>query len=308
MISEQIDLPSHLRDGWLMRRFYSLILCLCSLLTAPAYASNVLDRSGLAPTFTEEFDTLRNYVEDPKTRLGTGIWRRNFGYKWCDIDDVKNHSLIWNEEEQLYVDPSFAGDSGKPLGLEAASVKDGILRITATKAPADAPYGYKYFSGLLTSEPSFSQTYGVFEIRAKLPKGKGLWPAFWLLPVSKKWPPEIDVMEVLGDKITQYHTTLHSKASGKHEMSPFPPHATPDLSADFHTYAVDWGPKEIVFYFDEAEVARSPTPADMHQPFYMLINLAVGGKWPGSPDASTAFPATMEVDWVRAWARTDYHK
>jgi len=286
-----------------MRLFLSLIFVFCALHFSSALAAGTLNRDGLTQTFVDEFDSLRNYVEDAKTRKGSGIWRRNFGYTWCAIDDVKNHSLIWNNEEQLYVDPTFAGDSGKPLGLEAASVKDGILHITATKAPADAPYGYKYYSALLTSEPSFSQTYGVFEIRAKLPKGKGLWPAFWLLPISKKWPPEIDVMEVLGDKITEYHTTLHSKASGKHEMKNFPPHATPDLSTEFHTYTVDWGPKEIVFYFDDAEVARAPTPADMHQPFYMLINLAVGGKWPGSPDASTVFPATMEVDWVRVWRR-----
>lgn len=281
--------------------FYALLMAVFMPMGAYANTGDVLDRSGLTLRFADEFDRLSSYQEDPQTRKGEGVWRRNFGYRWCGVDDAKNHSLIWNGEQQLYVDPSFQADGDHPLGLETTTVRDGVLNITADKAPPATPYGYRYISGLITSEPSFSQTYGLFEIRAKLPKGKGLWPAVWLLPVSKKWPPEIDIMEMLGDRPTRYYTTLHSKASGTHEQSHIPAHEGVDLSADFHTYAVDWGAQEMVFYFDDREVARAPTPEDMHQPFYVLINLAVGGKWPGNPDDSTVFPATLQVDWVRVW-------
>lgn len=281
--------------------FWLSISCIAS--PAQAAVGDALNREGLVATFSDEFDRFDPYIEQGEDK-GTGIWRTNFGYRWAALNDVKNHSLIWNNEEQLYVDPSFEGTGNTPLGLSALKVESGVLTITASRAPdIKALSGYHYLSGLITSEPRFTQTYGVFEMRAKLPKGKGLWPAFWLLPASKEWPPEIDVMEVLGDRVTQYHTTLHSKADGKPVMSSIAPHPVPDLSAEFHTYGVEWGEKEIVFYFDDHEIARTPTPADMHQPFYMLANLAVGGKWPGSPDASTVFPAVMQIEWIRAWRR-----
>lgn len=269
-----------------------------------AAPGDALNRTGLEASFADEFNSF-SWLEESSEGKRPGTWRTNFGYSWTTLDDVKNHSLVWNNELQLYVDPQFRGTGKKPLGLSAISVQNGILSITADRAPNIPELsGYRYISGLITSENSFSQTYGVFEMRAKLPRGQGLWPAFWLLPTSKKWPPEIDVMEVLGQNINQYVTTLHSKVEGKHVMTKIPAHAVPNLSADFHTYGVEWGPKEIVFYFDDREVAREPTPADMHQPFYMLANLAVGGKWPGNPDASTPFPATMQIDWIRAWKRT----
>jgi beta-glucanase (GH16 family) len=143
-------------------------------------------------------------------------------------------------------------------------------------------------------------------MRAKLPKGRGLWPAFWLLATDRSWPPEIDVMEVLGHEPSKLYTTLHTAETGTNTRSDIPAHNIPDSSAGFHTYAVEWGPADIVFYFDDKEIARRPTPADMHKPFFMLINLAVGGGWPGSPTASTVFPAVYEIDWVRAYKRSSY--
>jgi len=139
-------------------------------------------------------------------------------------------------------------------------------------------------------------------MRARMPGGRGLWPAFWLLPVDRSWPPEIDVLEILGNDPTTLHTNAHSKASGKHTDAPSVIRL-PDTSAGFHSYAVDWEADEIRWYFDGVEVARVPTPPDMHKPMYMLVNLAVGGHWPGSPDASTSFPAVLAIDWIRAYRR-----
>ena len=111
---------------------------------------------------------------------------------------------------------------------------------------------------MITTLHSFSQRYGYFEMRAKLPRGKGIWPAFWLLPQDLSWPPEIDIMESIGDPNTVY-VTAHSttkKAEG----------IKVGVKGDgFHTFAVAWDPKLIVWYVDGAEVGRQPTPADMNK-------------------------------------------
>ena len=153
---------------------------------------------------------------------------------------------------------------------------------------------YAYMSGVITTQPSFSQTYGYFEMRAKLPRGKGLWPAFWLLPLDQSWPPEIDVMESIGDP-SQVYVTTHSKTT---KAPGFEPKIAPD---EFHTFAVSWDASDVIWYIDGKEVGRHATPADMHKPMFMLANLAVGGNWPGRPDASTRFPATYEIDYIRAY-------
>jgi beta-glucanase (GH16 family) len=126
------------------------------------------------------------------------------------------------------------------------------------------------------------------------------------LPKDKSWPPEIDIMEMLGNETTKFYTTLHTKTGEVKTKSDIPAHVVPDLSAGFNTYAADWGPDEIIFYFNDREIARRPTPPDMHKDKYILINLAVGGEWPGSPTAQTPFPAAMEIDWVRAYQRDAY--
>jgi hypothetical protein len=153
----------------------------------------------------------------------------------------------------------------------------------------------------LETAHSFSQTYGYFEMRAELPAGQGLWPAFWLLPANGTWPPELDVMEMLGNEPNRVYQTAHSGATGTHTMVSSSA-VVSDTSAAFHTYGVDWEPDLITWYVDGQQVFQSATPADMNQPMYMIANLAVGGDWPGSPDGSTAFPATMQIDYIRAYA------
>lgn len=282
-----------------------LALALTALFSTSAVALDgaPLDRSTLVQTFGDEFNRFSWYAEGDVKMKGGGTWRTNFGYTWVPVNDEKNHTLIWNKEQQIYVDPGFTGTNSKALGLTAFSVKNGILTITANRTANPFLYGYKYTSGLITTEPTFTQTYGVFEIRAKFPKGKGFWPAFWLLPVDKSWPPEIDILEILGHEPTKYYTTIHSNETGVHTKSDIPVHIIPDSSAGFHNYAVEWGPQEIVFYFDDKEVGRRPTPSDLNKPCYLLLNLALGGDWAGSPDVTTRFPGVMQVDYIRAYQR-----
>jgi len=148
--------------------------------------------------------------------------------------------------------------------------------------------------------------YGYFEMRARLPRGRGLWPAFWLANENMAWPPEIDVVEMLGNAPTMIYFSTHYKLNGKN-VSRTESFRVADTSADFHTYGVDWQPSSIVYYFDGKPVALYPTPADMTSPMYMIASFAVGGpsSWPGSPDSSTEFPAHMYIDYIRAYASRD---
>ena len=136
-------------------------------------------------------------------------------------------------------------------------------------------FAHDYISGAINSYP-FSQTYGYFELRGRLPAGRGLWPAFWLMPVDMSWPPEIDVMEVLGQEpTTDFHHRAFPQAGKGHLDRVW--NKTVDLSADDHLFGVDWGPERIRFYVDRRLVFSEPTPEDCHEPFYIIANLAVGG-------------------------------
>ena len=258
-----------------------------------------LDRSQYSPTFTDEFDALSLDLEDGQSK---GVWRTNFGY-----GGVHSRTLVNNGELQVYADRLFSGTGSTSLKLDPFRIADGKLDIVAEPLNEDLrrlTWGLSYSSGLLTTKASFSQMYGLFEIRAKLPKGKGLWPAFWLLPENRAWPPELDVLEVLGDNMRKLYVSWHSNVGGKHTADS-KAIEVPDMSAEFHTYSVVWEKDTLMWFFDDVQVASRSTPEDFHLPMYMLINLAVGGGWPGSPDKTTQFPAKYTIDWVRAYARRD---
>ncbi|MCC7022511.1 MAG: glycoside hydrolase family 16 protein [Thermomicrobiales bacterium] len=180
---------------------------------------------------------------------------------------------------------------------DAFRLKNGHLSIVARPSQGGS---HAYDSGLISSHDSFAPEYGRFEIRCKIPQGKGLWPAFWLLPLDTSWPPEIDVFEALGDDPETVHLTAHWSDGGVHRQkgSEF---TGPDFSEDFHTFAVEWTPETLTWFVDGVkrhEVSgRSPSG-----PMYLLANLAVGGDWPGAPDASTRFPASFDIDYIRAYA------
>jgi hypothetical protein len=192
------------------------------------------------------------------------------------------------------------------------SIAHDALVITADRTPAamrpliPESFAHDYISGAISSYP-FSQTYGYFEMRGRVPAGRGLWPAFWLLPVDMSWPPEIDVMEVLGQEPTRIFTTVHSRKFSTGTQIGFGT-KTVDLSADDHLFGVDWGPERIRFYVDRKLVFTQPTPEDCHKPFYIIANLAVGGptSWPHAPDASTPFPAHFRIASIQAWRRGRY--
>lgn len=175
---------------------------------------------------------------------------------------------------------------------------------------------WEYTSGRILTKGRFAHQYGRFEARIKVPYGQGIWPAFWLLGEDIEtagWPRcgEIDIMENIGREPSMIHGTMHGPGySGSGGIGA--PYCLPQGRAadDFHVYAVEWEPEAIRWYFDD-ELYQTRTVADLRQkenwvfnhPFFIILNVAVGGYWPGKPDETTVFPQRMEVDYVRVYER-----
>lgn len=200
------------------------------------------------------------------------------------------------------------------------SAMDGAGNLVITARNNDAAryqcwYGTcRYTSARLLTKGKFTQAYGKFEARIQLPRGQGIWPAFWMMGDdldSAGWPGagEIDVMEYLGHDQDTVYGTIHgpgySGAGGPSASYSLP--AGQSFADGFHTFAIEWSPNTITWLVD-GNAYRTRTPADIggnrwvfDHPFFMLLNLAVGGNWPGYPDASTQFPQQLKVDYVKVF-------
>jgi len=252
-----------------LRRTIVLTLLL-ALVIGPAGCASPAQRPGWKLTFDDEFD-------------GGGLDLK----KWNPNDPWGRER---NDELQAYVTNAF-------------QVGGGFLRIQAEKR--EAFYSGKQrsiTSGMMTTYGNFSQEYGRFEIRCRVPKGKGMWPAFWLLPDPLGWPPEIDVLEILGHEPDKIYMTHHYLDAQKKHQSHGGSWRGPDFSAGFHEFAVEWSPQRIAWFVDGVERFRSEDSIPKGK-MYLLVNLAVGGGWPGAPDAQTKFPSALEVDYVRVYQK-----
>jgi beta-glucanase (GH16 family) len=206
-----------------------------------------------------------------------------------------------NQELQYYTD--------RP---ENVVINNGIMVITAQQENFQ---GSSYTSARLLTKNKFSQTYGRFEARIRVPYGQGIWPAFWMLGVpdgpDEIWPSlgEIDIMEIRGQEPTKLIGSLHGPGySGGEAISKEYVLQNDRLDTGFHIYGIEWGPDYVNHYVDDVLYSQI-TPDDLpegstwvfNNDFYILINLAVGGTFVGSPNAETVFPQTMLVDYVRAY-------
>jgi beta-glucanase (GH16 family) len=175
----------------------------------------------------------------------------------------------------------------------------------------------QYTSARLITKGKFEQKYGRFEARLKVPRGQGLWPAFWMLGNNIDtvgWPTcgEIDIMENIGREPTIVHGTVHGPgySGGGSIGAAFSLPGNPAFADDFHVYATEWSENSIRFYVD-GNLYRTITPNNLpagaqwvfDHPFFMILNVAVGGQWPGNPDATSVFPQTMMIDYVRVYKR-----
>jgi hypothetical protein len=237
---------------------------------------------------SDEFNEFSWYAEGLNNRpTGGRTWRTNFGY--APVQHLGSRTLGSNGELQVYTDRGFRGTAPAPLGIHPFRIVNGNLEIVGDKGPENVRRfisNYEY-TGLITSQFCFSQAYGVFEMRAH---AKGTRIVANVLALAKGWfvPPEIDILEILGHEPAVLHTNAHSKASGTHTDAPAVIRVA-DTSADFHSYAVEWQKDEIRWYFDGFEVARAPTPEDMHKP------MVSSKSWLG---AMAAKLAVVEPRWL----------
>ncbi len=276
-----------------------------------------IQRPGWTLVWQDEFDA----PEIDRTKwdfdLGNGFY------------DYRVHQWVpgWGNEELQY----YTGDP------ENVQLRDSCVHIRAVKAPL---HGCGYTSARLKTKARdgrvlFSKLYGRIEVRARVPWGKGLWPAIWMLPVDDKYggwaaSGEIDLMEIVGPEPHEVLNSLHFGSSYPRRSLITTTHRLPGDStvADWHTYAVEWEPGEVRFFVDEvqtctyrhwwscsrldpaqggqgveaaSEADLNPWPAPFDQPFYLLMNVAVGGNFPGHPNPETRFPAELVVDYVRVY-------
>lgn len=194
----------------------------------------------------------------------------------------------------------------------------GNLVIRVIKEPHTGPDGIarEYTSARLVTKGKFVQRYGRFEARIKMPAGQGIWPAFWALGDNINevgWPDcgEIDIMEAIGREPTVNYGSLHGPgySGGDSYTAGYMLPERGRFADDFHVFAVEWEPNEIRFYVDEVMYYRKTAESMngkkwvFNRPFFMLLNVAVGGNWPGSPDETSKYPQEMLVDYVRVYQK-----
>ena len=259
-----------------------------------------------------------NYKKDPETPELEGyniLWSDEFSGSTLDED-------IWNREERI---PGWTNNELQEYtdSPDNSFVRDGKLVLRGIKSEKDGkPY---YTSGKVNSMSKAQFTYGKVVVSAKVPEGQGLWPAIWMMPQDEgfygQWPKcgEIDIMEVLGSSVNKAYGTVHY-GMPKGEQQGFVELKNGSFADGFHEYSLEWEPGEMRWYIDgelyltvndwysapegEEEWAF---PAPFNQPFFVQMNLAIGGTWPGNPDATTDFSkAEFEIDYVRVYQKPEY--
>lgn len=241
-----------------------------------------LDLAGYHLTFDQEFTNPAGFTPTPDGSAGFKTQ-----YDWG------GRTVPNNKEAEFYSDPS--------IGVNPFSVQSGELTITAQPSiPGERSDGMPYTSGMITTQTSFSQHGGYFEMRAEVPGGQGLWPAFWMLPTTGDYP-EMDIMEDpnLGPT-DQYwlHATAPSGGGGGYVQGGTP------LASGYHTYGALWTDQTITFYFDQRAIAEVSTPAAFATlKMYMIADLAIGGvdSWPATPGPGS-IPAQLKIDYIRAYS------
>lgn len=272
-----------------------------------------------------------------ETSKGSDVSASESSKDGASVPQLDGYNLLWNDEfdgdvmdESIWnYEPREPGWTNAELqeytvGTENVFVRDGKLVIKAIKTVDENGNDY-YTSGKVTTQRKKDFMYGKVVVSAKVPEGQGLWPAIWMMPTEEEfygqWPRcgEIDIMEVLGNQVDTSYATIHYGA----------PHAeqqgmkvlTEGTFADsFHEYSVEWEPGEMRFYVDDELIhtvndwftaeeggEEFPYPAPFNQTFFVQLNLAVGGTWPGNPDETTDFDkAEFEIDYVRVYQKPFY--
>ena len=239
-------------------------------------ASQTENLAGWTLSFSDEFNG---------SQLNTNKWDTT--YMW---GGNSARTLPGNDEMEVYWDNQFVETNG-------------VLRIRGDKLDT-VWYGstYHYASGLIDTYEKFSQPYGYFEMRAQLPHGNSLWPAFWMMYNYPYWPPEVDILEVLDSEEEEPHQGAIQNGNGSY----FGQFTTAfNTTTAYHVYSLEWSPQYLTYYLDGQQIAQTSVPTNMPAPMQILANLAIGGLGTIPPDATTVFPAYMNIDYIRVWTRTN---
>ena len=287
----------------------------------PAPSITVTETTTPDPTVTEPFLPPTPIVSNTPQSTTTPsadwklVWADEFNQPDGSPVNAKNWSFEtggggWgNNELECYTDRTAN-----------ASVQNGELVIKSTP---ENYLGCAYTSARLVTKGKADWTYGRFEIKAKLPQSKGLWPAIWMLPTDNAyggWPDsgEIDIMELLGDKPYKIYGTLHygsphTSQGGEYDLTGSSATGGASFADDFHVFSFEWEPQEMRWFVDgflyfsthvwNTSGPEGDFPAPFNRRFHLVLNVAVGGAWPGSPDETTTWPQSMTVDYVRVYKK-----
>jgi beta-glucanase (GH16 family) len=246
---------------------------------------------------------------------GADNWNPGAGWTLVWADEFSGPSIDGNN---WVYDVGAGGWGNNELQTYTSSssnsyIENGSLVIKAIKNKN------KYTSARLKTQGKHSWTYGKVAARIRLPYGQGIWPAFWMLGgniTTVGWPKcgEIDIVEMIGggeNRDDTIYGTLHWDANNSHASYGSGPHELPDpqfFHQDYHVFEIEWSASEVIWKLDMVEHFRTsvdtslwPTMDEFHRPFFIILNMAVGGNWPGYPNRTTVFPQYMYVDWVRVY-------
>lgn len=260
------------------KRILQSVIGLAVLLSPTCALADPPSGNSWVQTFSDDFNG---------TKLDTKKW--GTCYWWSDNGCTNGGSgdVNWYQNDEISVD-------------------NGTLHLRAQKRKMN---GYDYTSGMISSHDRYGFQYGYVEMRAKLPKGKGFWSTFWLIPSARNvWPPEIDIVEYLGATPKTDHMTLHYGKDGNSHKSSSSWWTGPDLSLDYHTYGLLWEPDKLVWYVDGVErkvyTDKANIPA---MPMQILATFALGAAWTNTPpDATTPFPSNFDIDYIKVWRHNDH--
>ena len=277
-----------MKPSWTSMLF-PLLVILLAILAIPAQVS------GRKAVFKDEFNGPAGRAPDPTK------WTAEVGGNGWGNQELEYYT---NSTDNAYT------DGGGSLVIKAIKLTPPLL-LSCWYGPC------QYTSARLVTKGRFDWKYGRFEARIKVPRGQGVWPAFWMLGNnidSVGWPQcgEIDIMENIGREPSTVHGTVHGPGySGANGIGgAFNLSNNSAFADDFHVFVVEWSANEIQWYVDGA-LYRSVRPQDLpagtqwvfDHPFFIILNFAVGGGWPGNPDTTTIFPQTMVIDYVRVYKR-----
>ncbi len=255
-----------------------------------------------------------------------------------DVPTIDGYDLLWHDEfNGTTLNTDIWTREVRPAGWTNSElqqycdsednvyVEDGNLVLRAYRYLNENGF-LSYSSGKVNSQNKADFMYGKVVVRAKVPEGKGFWPAIWMMPTNESvygnWPRcgEIDIMEVLGSETDLSYSTIHYGLPHAEQQGTFSPEDGSSFADDYHIFSVEWEPGEMRFYTDDVLVLTVndwysategsedvPYPAPFNQTFFVQMNLAVGGTWPGNPDASTSFDdAEFDIDYVRVYQKPSY--